>query len=253
MEKAALHPLSSVEKVIAVIGGKGGVGKSLVTDLLAVTLQRRGYNVGILDADLTGPSVPRAFGLAGNATGSSEGIYPEMTKFGIQVMSMDLLLEDPSEPVVWRGAVLSEYVKSFYGKVVWSGLDVLLVDAPPGTGDVPLTVLSALPLSGVVVVSTPQELAAGIAEKAVREAKTLGVRVLGAVLNQAYYECPDCGKRHYIYGKKSKEELKERFGAEAVCEIPIDGDLPKQTDAGLIELFEGDYTEKFCDELEKVW
>ena len=223
-EFAPLHPFSSVKKVVAVIGGKGGVGKSLVTDMLAVTLQRRGYSVGILDADLTGPSVPRAFGLTENAKGSADGIYPEITKFGIQIMSMNLLLEDPTEPVVWRGAVLSEYVKSFWSRVVWTDLDVLLVDAPPGTGDIPLTVLTALPLNGVVAVSTPQELSVGIAEKAVREAQDVGVRVLGAVLNQAYYVCPDCGKKHYVYGKKDPSEWKKIFATSVVCEIPIDED-----------------------------
>ncbi len=254
VDKAVLHPFSSVKKVFAVIGGKGGVGKSTVCSLLAVAMSRRGYRVGILDADLTGPSVPQAFGLKESATGSSDGIYPVLSKFGLQIMSMNLLLESPTEPVVWRGPVLAEYVKSFFTRVVWTELDYLFIDMPPGTGDVPLTVLSSLPLSGAICVFTPQELALLIAEKAAKAAEELGVPVVGAVENQSYYICPDCKEKFYPFGQGATEKfLKNRKESGILtAEIPISSDLASQTDRGLIELYEGDFLEEFCDGLEKL-
>lgn len=250
--KVALHPFSSVKNVFAVIGGKGGVGKSTVCSLLAVAMSRRGYRVGILDADLTGPSVSQAFGLKESATGSSDGIYPVLSKFGLQIMSMNLLLESPAEPVVWRGPVLAEYVKSFFSKVVWTDVDYLFIDMPPGTGDIPLTVLSSLPVNGVITVFTPQSLARLIAEKATVMAEKLGVPVVGAVENQAYYICPDCKTGFHPYGNGALKEFCRNRQGVLTAEIPISPDLASQTDRGLIELYEGDYLEEFCDGLEKL-
>lgn len=250
LSKANLHPFSAVKKVIAVIGGKGGVGKSTVCAMLAVTMRRRGFNVGILDADLTGPSIPAMFGIKEQAQGSNEGIYPSVTAFGIEVMSMNLLLEDPTEPVVWRGAVASAYVKNFFSKVIWTDLDYLFIDMPPGTGDIPLTVLSVLPVDGVVVVSTPQQLAGMIAEKAVIMAEKLKIPVLGAVRNQSYYICDGCKEKVYPFGNADAKFV-SKHNIELTAEIPFSSDLARQADKGLTELFEGDFLEEFCDGLEK--
>lgn len=249
IKKAELHELSTVKKVIAVVGGKGGVGKSSVCSMLAVTLQRKGYNVAILDADLTGPSVPKAFGLKGYCDGTSQGIYPIFTKTGIQVISMNLLLEKTTDPIIWRGPVLSEYVKSFYSKVVWTDVDYMFIDMPPGTGDVPLSVLQEIPVDGIVVVTAPQELAKDVTEKAINMAKTLNVPIYGVIENQTYFICKNCGKKHYVYGKGKSAE--ERFAIKTVAEIPIDKNLAYQTDHGLIELFEGDFLDEISDLIER--
>lgn len=251
-EKQGLHELSTVNKVIAVVGGKGGVGKSTVTSMLAVTMQRKGLNTAIMDGDITGASIPHAFGLKENPDGTSEGIFPVFTKSGIQVMSMNLLLSSPTEPVVWRGAVLSEYLKSFWKKVIWTDVDCMFIDMPPGTADIPITVLS-LPIDGAVVVVTPQELASGIAEKAIVMAKQLGVPILGIIENQSYFDCPTCGKRHYIYGKGALENLADKYEIGLRAKIPINKDIRVQTDKGLIELFEGDFIDSFSDGLEELW
>lgn len=250
-DKVALHPLSSVKRVFAVVGGKGGVGKSTVSALLAVEFMRRGLRVGILDADVTGPSIPKLFGITDAPGGSSDGVYPAETKFGIQVISMNLLLDSPSDPVVWRGAVCAEYVKSFYARVIWTELDVLLIDMPPGTGDIPLTVLSSLPIDGVIAVFTPQKLASDVLDKALNMSNRLGVKLVGAVNNQAYFVCDGCGTKLYPYGKTDRTAFTEKYGALPFAEIPIDEEFSRLADRGLIELVENDSLEGFCNELEK--
>lgn len=251
-EKQGLHELSAVNKVIAVIGGKGGVGKSSLTAMLAVSMQRKGLSVAIMDGDITGASIPHMFGLKESPDGTSEGIFPVFTKSGIQVMSMNLLLSSPSEPVVWRGAVISEYLNSFWKKVIWTGVDCMFIDMPPGTADIPITAFS-LPIDGAVVVVTPQELASGIAEKAILMAKQMNVPILGIVENQSYFDCPTCGKRHYIYGKGNFENLADKYKINLKAQIPISKDLAVQADRGLIELFEGEFLDVFSDGLEEIW
>ena len=252
-KKTKLHELSTVKKTIAVIGGKGGVGKSTVTSMLAVTMQRRGLNTAILDADITGASVPHAFGLKGTLDGTSEGVFPMFSKFGIQIVSMNLLLSSPTDPVVWRGAALSSYVRSFRSKIIWTDVDVMFIDMPPGTGEVPLTVLSEFPIDGIVVVITPQKLACDVAEKAVKMAKSLNIPILGLVENQSYFICSDCKKKLFPYGESSAEEFAEKFAVPLFTRIPVNRDIALWEDRGLIELFEGDYLDLFCDGLEKLW
>lgn len=251
-DKVSLHPFSSVKRIFAVVGGKGGVGKSTVTALLAVTLMRRGLRVGILDADVSGPSIPKIFGLTEPISGSSDGVYPAESKFGIQVASMNLLLETPTDPVVWRGAVCAEYVKTFFTRVIWTELDVLLIDMPPGTGDIPLTVLSDLPVDGVIAVFTPQKLASSVMEKALNMAKKMNVKIVGAVENQAYFICDECKTKLYPYGQSGAEEFTKKYGDVPIAEIPTDEEIAAITDRGLIELVESGYLEGFCDELENA-
>ena len=249
---APMNKASNVKKVIGVVSGKGGVGKSLVTSTLAVTMQRRGYKVAILDADITGPSIPKAFGLKpGNVTGSELGMFPVITKTGIEVMSLNLLTEDETSPVVWRGPVIAGTVKQFWSDVVWNEVDYMFVDMPPGTGDVPLTVFQSLPLDGIVIVSSPQELVSMIVEKAVNMAKLMDIKVLGLVENYSYLVCPDCGKKIEIYGKSRIDELAMAHGTEVLAKIPIDPNLASNCDKGVIELFEGDYLESAADIIEK--
>ena len=232
------HALSHIKNVIGVVSGKGGVGKSLVTSMLAVLMRRDGANVGILDADVTGPSIPRAFGLKDKATGSEDGIYPVKTKTGISVMSLNLLLANETDPVVWRGPIIAGTVKQFWTDVIWGDLDYLFIDMPPGTGDVPLTVFQSIPVDGIVVVASPQELVGMIVEKAVNMAGMMNIPVLALVENMSYFKCPDCGGEHRIFGESHMEEIAARHGIGTVCRLPINPDLARATDAGLIELFE---------------
>lgn len=248
----APHPFSSVKKVIGVVSGKGGVGKSLVTSLMAVTLQRRGYQTAILDADVTGPSIPRAFGIHEKAYGDESGILPVRSKTGVELMSINLLLEHDTDPVVWRGPILAGTVKQFWSDVIWRDVDFMFVDMPPGTGDVPLTVFQSLPLCGLIVVGSPQELVSMIVEKAVNMAHMMHLPVLALVENMAYYVCPDCGKSHRIFGDSKAEELAKRFDVPTVASIPIDPKLAAACDAGLIELFEGNWLDGIADQLEKL-
>ena len=251
IEKERLHELARVKKVVGVISGKGGVGKSLVTSLMAVTMQRRGYRAAILDADITGPSIPRAFGVKGAAFGDESGILPLETAFGTQIMSINFLLEQETDPVVWRGPVLAGMVKNFWTQVIWKDVDYMFVDMPPGTGDVPLTVMQSLPLSGVIVVTTPQDLVEMIVKKAVKMTELLNIPVLGFVENMSYFKCPSCGKEHSIFGPSRVESLKKETG-KVVERLPIDPAIASLADHGKIELIESDLLTALADEVEKL-
>ena len=235
------HELSNVKKVIGVVSGKGGVGKSLVTSLLAVSVKRQNYNVGILDADITGPSIPRAFGIHEHATGDENGIFPVRSKTGIDVMSLNLMLENETDPVVWRGPVIAGAVKQFWTDVIWRDVDYLFVDMPPGTGDVALTVFQSMPVDGIIIVTSPQELVSMIVEKAVKMAELMDIPVLGLVENYSYVECPDCGKRIDIFGESHVEDIAASHGLKVLGKIPMNRKLAAATDKGSIELFEGDW------------
>lgn len=247
------HEFSSVKKVIAVVSGKGGVGKSLTTSLLAVNAKRAGKSVAIIDADVTGPSIPQIFGLHEMAKGDEGAIYPVLTKTGIETMSLNLLTDDPAAPVVWRGPVISGLIKQFWTDVAYGDIDELYIDMPPGTGDVPLTVFQSLPVDGIVIVTSPQDLVSLIVEKAVRMAKMMNIPVLGLVTNMAYLHCPDCGKKIYPFGQLSEEAAK-RFEIEVTDSLPIDPSLARLCDEGRIEEYEGDYLKtisKTIDSLKK--
>ena len=247
-----MNKASNVKRVIGVVSGKGGVGKSLVTSMMAVTMKRRGYSTAILDADITGPSIPKAFGLkGGNIQGSELGMFPAITKTGIEVMSLNLLVDEETKPVVWRGPVIAGTVKQFWSEVVWNDVDYMFVDMPPGTGDVPLTVFQSLPLDGIIIVSSPQELVSMIVEKAVNMASLMDIPVIGLVENYSYIVCPDCGQVLRPYGESKIEDLAKNYGTEVLAKLPIDADLAAQCDKGVIELFEGDYMERCADILEK--
>ncbi len=246
------HELSHIKKVIAVVSGKGGVGKSLVTSLMAVTMQREGYHSAILDADITGPSIPKMFGLKEKATGTDNGILPIKTATDIDVMSINLLLANEGDPVVWRGPIIAGTVKQFWTEVIWSDVDFMFVDMPPGTGDVPLTVFQSLPVDGIIVVTSPQELVSMIVEKAVKMANMMNVPILGIVENMSYFECPDCNKKHFLYGESHIEEIAERFGIKNIAKLPIHPKLAAACDKGKIELFEGDWLNKMGDMLKSI-
>ncbi|MBE6793418.1 MAG: Mrp/NBP35 family ATP-binding protein [Ruminococcaceae bacterium] len=251
IKKEALNNQSSVKKVIGVVSGKGGVGKSLVTSALAVTMNRRGFKTAILDADITGPSIPKAFGLKDKCVGSEFGILPVTTKTGIDVVSINLLLENDTDPVVWRGPIIAGTVKQFWTEVVWRNEDYMFIDMPPGTGDVPLTVFQSLPLDGIVVVTSPQELVSMIVEKAAKMAELMQVPILGIVENMSYFKCPDCGKEHKIYGESNIDEVAKKYGTEVIAKLPIDSSLALCTDTGSMELFVGDYFENAADVIEE--
>lgn len=248
MQKAP-HELCKIKKVIGIVSGKGGVGKSLTTAMLAVTAQRNGYKTAILDADITGPSIPRMFGITDKAMGTEMGILPAITKTGIEVMSMNLLLEEDTDPVIWRGPIIAGTVLQFWTDVIWNDVDYMFVDMPPGTGDVPLSIYQSLPLDGIVVVTTPQELVSMIVKKAVVMAEKMNIPVLGLVENMSYVQCPDCGKKIEIFGKSRVEETAAQFGAKGVARIPFDGALTKCADRGLIELYEGDYIDGLFEKI----
>ena len=244
---------SNVKRVIGIVSGKGGVGKSLVTSMLAVTMQRRGYKTAILDADITGPSIPKSFGLkCGSVQGSDIGMFPPQTKTGIEVMSVNLLMDEETKPVVWRGPVIAGVVKQFWTDVVWGEVDFMFVDMPPGTGDVPLTVFQSLPLDGIIIVGSPQELVSMIVEKAVNMASLMDVKLLGLVENYGYIICPDCGKVIRPYGDSHIDELAKAHSTSVLAQLPIDPNLASLCDKGVIELFEGDYMERAADSLEKL-
>lgn len=245
-----LNDLSSVKKVIAVVSGKGGVGKSLVTSALSVELNRRGHKTAVLDADITGPSIPKAFGINSKAKGSEFGILPETTKTGIDIMSVNLLLEHTTDPVVWRGPVISGTVKQFWRDVIWKDVDYMFVDMPPGTGDVPLTVFQSIPLDGIIVVTSPQELVSMIVSKAVKMANMMNVPILGLVENMSYYKCPDCGKEHKIFGESHIDDIAKEFGTRVLAKVPMDEELRKSVDTGTVELFVGNWFENAANIIE---
>ena len=232
---AAMNPKSKIGKVIAVVSGKGGVGKSTVTSMLAAGMAKRGKRVGVLDADITGPSAPTAFGVTECAGASEEGLYPAVTAGGIQVMSINLLLDDPADPVVWRGPVIAGAVKQFWTDVIWEDVDYLFVDMPPGTGDVPLTVFQSIPVDGIVIVTSPQDLVSMIVSKAVKMANMMNIPVLGFVENYAYLECPDCGKRIEVFGKSHLDDVAASFGVPVLARLPIDPTVAQSYDSGRME------------------
>lgn len=243
------NQMSNIGKVIGIVSGKGGVGKTMVSSLLAVSMQRLNKRVGILDADVTGPSVPKAFGIRAKAEAGEFGIFPAKSKLGIDVMSVNLLLENDTDPVVWRGPVIGGVVKQFWTDVIWKDVDYLFVDMPPGTGDVPLTVFQSIPVDGIVIVTSPQELVSMIVGKAVKMAKLMNIPILGIIENMSYYECPDCGKKINVFGESHLEETAAAYDLPILAQIPICTDLAKACDTGTIELFEGDWLK---DAVEKI-
>ena len=250
--QSLLEPLnknSSVKKVIGVVSGKGGVGKSLVTSMLAVLAQRKGYQAAILDADITGPSIPKVFGVHGKVFGNEAGIFPAESKCGTKIMSINLLLANEGDPVVWRGPVIAGAVKQFWSEVNWEQVDYMFVDMPPGTGDVPLTVFQSLPLDGIVVVTSPQELVEMIVEKAVKMAGLMDIPVLGLVENMAYFECPSCHDKHYIFGQSHIDELAERYQIKSTAQLPLAPALADLCDHGNIEAFEGNWLDNILERI----
>ena len=240
-----------VGKVYGVVSGKGGVGKSMTSAMLAVSMRRLGYKAGVLDADITGPSIPRLFGVKGPATGDGESINPVCSRTGVEIMSINLLLDDPEAPVVWRGPVIAGAVKQFWQEVVWD-VDFLFVDMPPGTGDVPLTVFQTLPVDGIVIVSSPQELVGMIVGKAVQMAQMMHVPILGLVENMSYAVCPDCGKHINVFGDSHVDEIADKYKLPVLAKMPIDPELAKEADAGMIEMFAGDYLDNAAQTVAKL-
>lgn len=241
--------MSDVKNVIAVVSGKGGVGKSLITSLMAVASQRKGYSTAILDADITGPSIPNSFGIHSRAEANELGLFPQKSKTGIKIMSLNLLLEDENAPVVWRGPVIAGAVKQFWTDVIWDDVDYMFVDMPPGTGDVPLTVFQSLPVKGIIVVTSPQDLVSMIVGKAVKMANMMNIPILGIVENYSYYTCPDCGSRHHIYGESKVDETAQAFGIENTAKLPINPKLAGACDKGMIELNECPEIDEFADKI----
>ncbi len=241
---------SSIKRVIAVVSGKGGVGKSTVTASLAVAMARRGKKVAILDADITGPSIPTAFGVHERATGTDDGINPSVTAGGIKIMSLNLLSANETDPVVWRGPVIAGVVTQFWTDVIWGDIDFMFVDMPPGTGDVPLTVFQSLPVDGVIVVTSPQDLVSMIVAKAVNMAKLMEIPVLGLIENYSWYECPDCGKRHAIFGESRLEKVAASLELPILARLPIDPTLAAQFDAGFVERSQKNYLEEVAAQLD---
>lgn len=246
------NDLSHVKKVIGVVSGKGGVGKSLVTSLLATMMRRRGSEVGVLDADITGPSIPKCFGLKERALSDENGLYPVLTKTGVKVMSINLLLEEETAPVVWRGPVIAGAIKQFWTDVIWGDVDYMFVDMPPGTGDVPLTVFQSLPLAGIIIVTSPQELVSMIVSKAVEMAKLMNVPVLGLVENMSYIQCPDCGKVIPVFGESHIDEVAAKYGLNVLGKLPMDPKLASACDRGIVELFDGQWLEEAADMVESL-
>ena len=245
------HARSRIQKVIGVVSGKGGVGKSMTSAMLAVSMRRLGFKAGVLDADITGPSIPRLFGVKGPATGDGESINPVSSRTGVEIMSINLLLDDPEAPVVWRGPVIAGAVKQFWQEVVWD-VDFLFVDMPPGTGDVPLTVFQTLPVDGIVIVSSPQELVGMIVGKAVQMAQMMHVPILGLVENMSYAVCPDCGKHITVFGDSHVDEIADKYKLPVLAKMPIDPELAKEADAGMIEMFAGDYLDNAAQTVAKL-
>ena len=233
------HELSTIKKVICIVSGKGGVGKSLVTSMLAVLSNRKNYHTAILDADITGPSIPKTFGINEKAEASEFGLFPVKSKTGISIMSLNLLLNNVTDPVVWRGPLLAGTVKQFWTDVIWGDIDYMFIDMPPGTGDVPLTVFQSIPIDGLVIVTSPQELVGMIVEKAVNMAQMMNIPVLGIVENMSYVTCPDCGKEYHVFGQSHIDAIAEKFGVKTVSKLPIDAKLASACDAGMIEQFYG--------------
>lgn len=243
------HEKSTIRKVIGVISGKGGVGKSLVTSMLATEMQKRGNHCAILDADITGPSIPKAFGLRGKLVGDEDGVYPMPTKTGIQVCSVNLLLDDVTDPVVWRGPIIAGSVQQFWQEIIWEDVDFMFVDMPPGTGDVPLTVFQSLPVDGIVIMTSPQELVSMVVTKAVKMAEMMNIPILGIIENYSYLECPDCGKKISVFGESHVDEIAKGHGLEVLAKLPIDPKLAAACDAGTLEDAKLPDLSKACDKI----
>ena len=244
---------SSVKKVIGIVSGKGGVGKSMVTSLLACATMREGYKTAILDGDITGPSIPKAFGVHQNLVGNIDGlIVPGSTAMGIDMVSVNLLLANETDPVIWRGPVLGGVIKQFWGETLWQNIDYMFVDMPPGTGDVPLTIFQSLPLDGIIIVASPQELVGMIVEKAANMARMMNIPILGLVENMSYVECPDCGKKIYVFGESHIDEIASQYQVPVLAKIPMDPELADACDAGKIEFTERDYMKDAVELLEKL-
>ena len=246
----ALHPLSSVKKVIGVVSGKGGVGKSLVTSLMAVKMNSKGYHTAILDADITGPSIPKAFGVSGDIGLTKEKLMvPATSSTGIEIMSANLLLDHESDPVIWRGPVIAGAVKQFWNETLWKDIDYMFVDMPPGTGDVPLTVFQSLPVDGIIIVTSPQELVSMIVGKAVNMAKKMNIPILGIVENMSYLECPDCGKKISVFGESHIEEVAKEYALPVLARIPIQPKIAEMADQGTIEYLEESWMDEAAEKL----
>lgn len=246
------HEMSDIKKVIGVISGKGGVGKSLVTALMAVLMKRSGHRTAILDADVTGPSIPKMFGLSEKAKGSEIGMFPVKSKMGIDIMSINLLLNNDTDPVVWRGPIIGNTVKQFWTDVIWSDVDFMFIDMPPGTGDVPLTVFQSIAVDGIIVVTSPQELVSMIVSKAVKMAQMMNVPIIGLVENMSYAKCPGCGEEIKFFGESNIEETAEKFGIKVLAKLPIEAKIAKACDKGMIELFDGNWLDETVKVLEDM-
>ena len=247
------NELNSIKKVIGVISGKGGVGKSFVTAMLSVLVNRKGYNVGILDADITGPSIPKMFGITNKAKSDALGIYPEITHNNIKIMSVNLLLEQDDMPVIWRGPLLAGAVKQFWTDVIWDELDIMFIDMPPGTGDVPLTVFQSIPLDGVIIVTSPQELVSLIVKKAYNMAIQMNIPILGVVENMSYVKCPDCGKEIKMFGESRLEETAKELGIDVLGRVPVDPVIAQLADKGEFERFSNNCLLNAADKIEKLF
>ena len=243
----APNPKSNVKKVIGVVSGKGGVGTSLVSSLLASGLQKRGLHAAVLDADITGPSIPKAFGLRERATANDDGLIPVKSAGGVDIMSINLLLNGETDPVIWRGPVIAGTVKQFWSDVVWEDVDCMVVDMPPGTGDVPLTVFQSLPVDGIVIVTSPQDLVSMIVTKAVKMAAMMNIPIIGIVENMSYLECPDCGKKINVFGESHVEEVAQRNGLKVLAQLPINPQIATAVDCGAVEAINGNWLDKALD------
>ena len=246
------NDLSNIQKVIGVVSGKGGVGKSMITSMMSVAMTRKGYRCAILDADITGPSIPKAFGLKDKAEGNEYGIFPAVTQSGIQAMSINLLLQNDTDPVVWRGPVIAGTVKQFWTDVIWSDIDFMFIDMPPGTGDVPLTVFQSIPIDGIIIVTSPQELVSMIVEKAVKMAQMMNIPILGIVENMSYFKCPDCGGVHHIYGESHIDDIAKEFDIDTVSKMEINPQIAKLADGGNIEKADCASLDNMADKVEKL-
>ena len=244
------HKDASVKKVIGIVSGKGGVGKSLTTSFLASFAHKKGLSVGIMDADITGPSIPKMFGVTERLTGDEKGINTVLSPSGIQMVSMNLLLDDETAPVIWRGMVISGTVMQFWTDVIWKDVDMLFIDMPPGTGDVPLTVFQSIPLAGIVIVTTPQDLVKMVVEKAVNMARIMNVPVLGLVENMSYLSCPDCGKQIEVFGHSKAKITAAEYGIPAIARMPLDPEIAKLADAGRIEDYDGSALQEVFEQLQ---
>lgn len=246
------HHMSDIKKVICVVSGKGGVGKSLVTSMMGVTMNKMGYNTAILDADITGPSIPKAFGIKGKAVANQYGMLPLKSKNGIDIMSVNLLLENDTDPVVWRGPIIANTVKQFWTDVIWPGIDYMFIDMPPGTGDVPLTVFQSLPVDGIIIVTSPQELVSMIVAKAVKMANMMNIPILGLVENMSYFKCPDNGKEYKIFGESHIEEVAKEYNLKVLGKLPIDPEISAACDRGEIEGYDGKWFEPIGQMLKQM-